>query len=200
MLIAMGISVAGTLNAARASEMQTIAIMPFEAYSPEDISHIKTGITRMLYSRLSWKEHVTVLDSAALFDDIDAVIRLPRSQAVRKVAEKSSARYVLSGSITHFAGAYSLDATVFDTTTGKSIPFFEQAKTVEEVIPKLNHIAARINKDIFDRTTVAYKKMEEEKNSNTQQLQRMNPEQMMPFINHKKEKEDFPFWKFWKYF
>jgi enolase len=102
---------------------------------------------------------------------------------------------VLIGSITEFAGAYSFDAKVFDLKAMTFLTFFEQANEVGEIIKKFDIIAAKINKKIFDRTTLAYEKFEKDKTINAQDLQRMNPERMMPGINQGKETK--PWWKIW---
>lgn len=186
---------------ASASQIETIAIAPFESHSLEDISHVEAGMARMLYARLSWKDRVKVLLPKSLpaggFQNPEGM----DERAVRALAQKINTDYVITGTVTHFAGAFSLDILVHDLAARKTVPFFAQADNAGDVILELNNVAARINKDIFNRTTLAYKQMEQTQNSHEQELLRMNPEQMMPYITPSDpEGADEPLWKFWKWF
>jgi hypothetical protein len=44
-----------------AAEMQTFAVLPFETNADKDITYVQKGISRMLYSRLSWPDKVKVI-------------------------------------------------------------------------------------------------------------------------------------------
>lgn len=192
--------VANPVSTNASNSMKSIAVLPFETHATRDISYIKSGISKMLYSRLYWKDHVLVHNVSNEKEILDTATGLPEKETVFRVANTTGAGYILCGAVTEFSGAYSLDVQVFDIIEKKVTPFYEQADSVNEVIPKLNAIAARINKKIFDRTTVAYKKLEQ-KDSSTQQLQRMNPEDLLNYLGDQPEhEEDIPFWKFWKFF
>lgn len=189
------------VSAAQQSSAEKMAVLPFETQAGRDISYIRQGISHMLYSRLSWEDRVTVLPFETDMTVLDPVTGLPEKAAVLKVADDTGARYVLCGSVTEFSGAYSLDIQVFDVKEQTIIPFYDQAETIESVIPKMTAIAARINKKVFDRTTAAYKQLEQEKNSPAQALQRMNPENMLPYLQDAdREEKHVPWWKFWKHF
>lgn len=181
----------------------TIAILPFAIHSQKDISFISAGIMEMLKSRLSWKDHVSVIEktgtpgksnSQAL---LKAILKEPYDL---NSAGKTAYDYVLTGSITEFAGAFSLDVKVFNTKNSASHTFFNQAGTMTKIIPKIDIIAARINKKIFNRTTAALKISENNgKNSETRQKKiiRQNPEELMNQEFGNERKKHRPFWKFW---
>jgi L-aminopeptidase/D-esterase-like protein len=75
--------------------------------------------------------------------------------------------------------------------------FFEQSKINDDLIDKVDRIAATTNKEAFDRSTVTYEQMEQEKQAHTNKLKRQNPEHL---INVPAGQQDQgPGWKVWKY-
>jgi TolB-like protein len=180
---------------ALAETTKTIAVIPFEINSGNDITYIRSGVFSMFYSRLAWKDRVKVVGKSKIRSIVQDLSGLGETEFVTKAGELSQADYVLIGSITEFAGAYSFDTKVFDLKEMTYLTFYEQAGEAGEIIKKFDIIAAKINKKVFDRTTLAYEKFEKDKTINAQDLQRMNPERMMPGI--KGEKAAKPWWKFW---
>ena len=63
---------------------------------------------------------------------------------------------------------FSIDAKVFDTDEKKYMAFFEQSKNSDDLIKKVDRIAAAINHKVFHRTTVTWEQMEQEKQKKTQ--------------------------------
>ena len=178
--------------------MKTIAVLPFEVNSPDDISHIRSGLVSMLHSRLYWKDRVRVVKKGIINKTLTVAPGMNKNKLVETIAEKTGSDYVLTGTITQFAGSFSLDAQVIDVKNNRQLTFFEQAKQIDNVIPKLDRIAGKINKKVFDRTTVAWDDYQKEINSAQEGPQKMNPEMMMPFPYGDSEKTP-PVWKFWKY-
>jgi len=170
---------------------QKIAILPFEIHSQGDLSYIGAGAHQMLTSRLAWKDHVLVTGSHEL--------NTKTSDSMKNVARAMDVDYVLSGSITEIDGAFSLDATVFNSRSNSIETFFSQAETMDDIIPKLDILAAKINHKLFDRKTAALETMEPVTPGEPIPDIRANPETLMP-----KEREadfnstqDRPFWKIW---
>lgn len=162
---------------ATASTIKKIAIVPFEINSQQDISYIKNGIFQMLSSRLAWKGNTSV--GAANNPNVGI----------------SQFDYVVKGSITEFAGAFSVDATVYNVSEKQSQSFFAQAENQEKIIPSVELLSAKINKDIFNRDTELLALADEEK---IKAAIRANPEKLMPVeaaIQPAEKKR--PFWKFW---
>jgi len=173
------------------ANLQRIAILPFEIHSQGDLSYIGAGAHQMLASRLAWKDHVLVTESHEL------AAKTPGS--MKNMAKAMEIDYVLSGSITELDGAFSLDATVFNSRSNTIETFFSQAETMDDIIPKLDILAAKINQKLFNRKTAALETMEPVNPGEPISDIRANPETLMP-----KEREadfnstqDRPFWKIW---
>lgn len=201
-LVSTGLTICRSTTAT--AKTATIVILPFAINSQKDISFISAGIVEMLKSRLSWKDHVSVIEkigtpgqsnSQAL---LKGILKKPYDL---NSAGKTTYNYVLTGSITEFAGAFSLDVKVFNTKNKAYHSFFDQAGTMNKIIPKIDIIAARINKKIFNRTTAALEISENNgKNVETRQKKiiRQNPEKLMNQEFGNKRKKHHPFWKFWE--
>jgi len=102
---------------------------------------------------------------------------------------------VITGTITEFSGAYSIDTKVWNLKTKSYLTFYDQSATLNKLISRVDIVAAKINKKIFDRTTVSYDKYKNEKIITEEELRRMNPERMMPVREAGERKK--PWWKIW---
>jgi TolB-like protein len=180
---------------ADATRIKTIAIMPFETHSQTDITYITSGILTMLHTRLSWKGHVDVVQKSRV-EDVMSQLRQPdQTRRVVALGEKTQADYVITGSITEFSGAFSIDTRVYDLTDKSYMTFYGQSKTIDKVIFEVDIFSAKINKKVFDRTTRSYEKFERDHIITQEQLKRINPERMMPMPAM--EEETKPWWKVW---
>lgn len=206
------------------SETRKIAIIPFKINSPKEISYVRNGIFQMMSSRLAWKDNVIVAteqevnksiinymshSSASLeagnskniavaFNKTDTDYPdMESSGLIAKVAADTGSDYVIQGSITQFAGAFSVDATVFNISQSISRSFFTQAETTEKIIPGVEILSAQINMDIFNRTTAALTLANEDKNRASLDTIRANPEKLMPQVTIENSSKERPFWKFW---
>ena len=186
------------------AKASTIAIIPFEINSQKDISFIRAGIAQMLKSRLKWKDHVSVVEEKGTPGKLNSQALLKtilNKEYALNSDDETAYDYVLSGSITEFAGAFSLDIKVFNIKNRTSRTFSEQAETMTKIIPEVDILAAKINKKIFNRTTAALKLSENYgKSIETKQNKRtrQNPEQfMIQQFGKQRKKAKHPFWKFW---
>ena len=170
---------------------ERIVLLPFEIHSSTDLAYMGQGIHQMLTSRLSWKDRVEVVEPAAPF-----VPGTPMEQA----AATLKADYVLVGSVTEFAGAFSVDTTVFKAKPRTIQTFFGQAATVDEIIPQLDILAAKINHRLFDRKTAALESALPPAPDPSAFNTRANPEKLMPKALSLGDQDpgDRPFWKFWR--
>ncbi len=76
--------------------------------------------------------------------------------------------------------------------------FFEQSKVSDELIEKVDRIAATINQRVFERSTVTWEMMEQEKQKRLNDYKRKNPEHMMNLPPGWQPEEKIG-WKVWKY-
>jgi len=175
----------------------TLAILPFETHSEKDIAYIESGVLNMLYSRLSWKDHVALINKNDINKTLGGTDHLSENDLVLKIGENTRAAYVLTGNITEYSDAFSLDVKIYDIENRSYLTFYDQTATIDQVIQKTDVISAKINKKVFDRTTTTFERLKKEKLITEEELKRMHPEQMMPYHQ---EKKDAPWWKFWQFF
>ncbi len=180
------------------NEIKTIAVMPFETIASNDIAYIQSGVLRMLQSRMAWKDHVNVIPQKTVVNLLKAVQSESKNQQIHQISKLTGSDYVLTGSITRFSDAFSIDTHIYDIKNKRFMTFFEQSKLLSDLIPKVNFIAARINKKVFDRKTVVYDQLVNKEKEKYEQLKRQNPEKMMPKLKTDPGEKSSP-WKFWEY-
>lgn len=183
---------------AQAEQVRKMAILPFSLNAAEDLSHIQKGVIYMLYSRLSWQDHVVVIPHGQMETVLAQAHPRTGNELVGEVAARTASDFVLTGSITQLAGSFSIDTQLYDIRNKRYMTFFEQSKVRDDLIEKVDRIAATINKKVFERSTVAYEKMEQEKQAYINDLKRRNPEHLMN-VPAGWQEEKSPGWKIWKY-
>ena len=194
-LIFAGLTFQGT---AFADTPQTLAVLSFNINSDKNLDYIKKGISTMLFSRLTWPDKVAVVPPRKMASIEAGLKDLSGSKLVHETAQKTGSRYVLYGTITSLAGSFSIDAKVFDTAENKYMAFFQQSKNSDDLIKKVDCIAAAINHEVFDRTTVTWEQMEQEKQKQLNALKNQNPENLMQMPKGWQPEEKIG-WKVWKY-
>ncbi len=160
------------------------------------MSHIQNGIIQMLYSRLSWQDHLLVIPTGDIKRQLSEMASITGDQMIGKIAAQTNSQYVVAGSVTKIAGSFSIDTQVYDIKNQRFMAFFEQSEISDDLIDKVDQIAATINKEAFNRSTVTYEKMEQKKQAHINKLKRQNPEHLM---NVPDPKEEGIGWKVWKY-
>jgi len=184
--------------ALQARDLDTFAVLPFTVNADKDIAYVKKGISQMFYSRLSWPDKVKVISSGQIEAQIKTVGKITGDKLIQTIANKTNSQYVLAGSITQLAGSFSIDAKVYDIPNKRYMAFFEQSKESDELIEKVDRIAASINQKVFDRSTVTWEKMEQERQKMINDYKRKNPEYLMQVPAGWQPKEEVG-WKVWKY-
>ncbi len=178
----------------------TIAVLPFtiHAAEAENFSYIQQGVVTMFHSRLAWPDKVHVVPGKQIQNELARLGGTDTNQALGQLADRTGSDLVLDGSITKLAGSFSIDALVYDIRNKRYMAFFEQSKDSDELIEKVGHIAAGINKQVFDRTTTAWEKIEQERQAKINELKRRSPEHLMQNPRWQPQ-DDSPGWKIWKY-
>ncbi len=176
----------------------TFSTLPFTINSNKDLSYVKKGLSQMFYSRLSWADRVVVVPPKKINSQLKGLENLSGDKLVQKIAKKTDSDYVLSGSITQLAGSFSIDAKVYDIKNKRYMSFFEQSKVSDELIEKVDMIAATINQKVFERSTVTWEMMEQVKQKRLNDYKRKNPEHLMNVPAGWQPEEEVG-WKVWKY-
>lgn len=134
-----------------AKDRNTVAVLPFSIHSAENIDYIRQGIEDMLASRISVNDKIDVIgkDSvlAALQETAGRELALADAYALGK---KLNADFVVWGSITKIGNSLSIDGKLVDIAASKTaVNIFAQCPTMDEVIPKINDFAQRIDTHIL---------------------------------------------------
>lgn len=140
------------------SETKTVAVLPFEMNSSQDLGFLQNGLFSMLSSRLSDAGKVDVLDR----ETVDKALAGAKASGLvkggfnegvaRNLGAQMGVDYILFGSLTHYGESISLDAAMVDVTGQKqTLAFFEQSNAMGDVIPLVNSFAGDINMKVFNR-------------------------------------------------
>ena len=188
----------GQLQAQTATDsLKTITIVPFESNTDKDITYITDGVVNMLNSRLFWRGQTQITGNEKTLKALaETSEETSRDQAILNFGRLTAADYVVTGIITEFSGAVSIDVKVFNLAEQSFLTFYGQSEKIDQLISQTDIIAAKINKKIFERTTVSYEKFEKEKIITEEELRRMNPEKMIPMPGTFEQKSK-PWWKIW---
>jgi len=181
------------------AQMQQVTILPFSIHAKQDLTYLKEGISQMLSTRLAWKEKVMVVPEKTILDEVKKTPRLSGVPLVKFILKHTDVKYVVSGSITEFAGAFSLDTAIYTDTSG--IPmhtFFGQANSPDDIIPEMNTIAAQINHAVFNRDVTTLTDNNAQRLPAKENLTRVNPNNLIPQVSQNITPKKKPFWEFWK--
>jgi len=139
-------------------ETKTVAVLPFEMNSSQDLGFLQNGLFSMLSSRLSDAGKVAVLDR----ETVDNALAGAKAgglvkggfneRSARDLGTQMGVDYILFGSLTHYGESISLDAAMVDVSgQKKTLAFFEQSNAMGDVIPLVNAFAGDINMKVFNR-------------------------------------------------
>ena len=152
----------------------------------------------MFDARLFWNKKVEVISGDQIKNQFKEIKHISKAKLIHEIAQKTHSNFALSCIVTELSGSFSIDAKVYDIENMKYMTFFENSKKIDDLIKKTDRIAATINKKIFDRVTVSWKRMEMEKQEYINKLKRQNPEYLIK--NRRFEKSDESYgWKIWKH-
>jgi len=98
-----------------------VAVLPFEVHSARPLAQLETSIADELTQRLEASGKVEVVDTVVVREALIAHVAGERTDEVlRKLAREVGAEWVVQGSVTELAGAYSLDVRV--APAGERVP------------------------------------------------------------------------------
>jgi TolB-like protein len=136
--------------AAAAAEPSRVVIIPFKMNADRDLSFLKEGIVDMLASRLSSGETVAVVSRQDTDQALEDISEPVNEEIARAIGEKLQADYVLFGSLTLFGNSVSLDTKIVDVHKNRpTLSFFKHGGQIDEVIPRIDLLAAEINETVF---------------------------------------------------
>ncbi|WP_459915956.1 hypothetical protein [Desulfocicer niacini] len=181
------------------AQVQQVTILPFTMNAEKDLTYIQEGISHMLSSRISRKEKTIIVPGKAIIDKIHNARTLSGDALIKAVAGNTPVDYIIAGSITEFAGSFSLDTRVYSSVSSTPLhTFFSQADSLDGIIPAMNRIAGEINNQVFHRETPGMLNADAAPPPQTKDLTRANPETLIPQIPMEMTAKKKPFWMFWK--
>jgi TolB-like protein len=151
LLIILGVLiVASTFGPVRASDMKTVAVLPFDVHSSENIDYIRNGVWDMLISRISLSGKIEVTAKHTVSEALGKRKGDLAAEDVYDLGKKMKVDYVVYGSITKIGNSVSLDGKLLDVATHKSpVDVFSQSQGMDDVIPKIGDFAKRIDYHIL---------------------------------------------------
>ena len=134
-----------------AAEVKQIAVLPFATNSSENIDYIRDGVMDMLNSRLTVDGKIEVLSKTTVTELTSKIKKKTFTQSdAYAIGKKLKVNYVVWGSITKIGNSMSVDGKLVDIATNKSpVSVFAQSQGMDEVIPKINDFAQRIDMHIL---------------------------------------------------
>jgi len=177
---------------ALAAAPQRVVILPFTANAKDDISFLVKGVRDMLATRLAWQDKVTVIEPDLVAPVMKQIPPPYNDDKAVEVGKKLTADVVVFGSITAMGQAVSVDAKVVQVAKPDAPPLtaFVQASDLDQVIPRINDFAMRINADLFERPEAkAAIKKAEEKAKEMAQLEQGEAQPQRPLSG---EEDDLP--------
>jgi hypothetical protein len=134
---------------------QKFAVLPFAINGPEKYDYLSKGISDMLATRLSWRDHFESVDKELVRDKGTAPTS--RMEVIDQL-DTLGADYLVWGAAMIAGENVSLDVKVEDKK-GRSWPNSSTVK-IHNLIPELEKMAGRINEEIFARPNAAGDKKE----------------------------------------
>ena len=133
-----------------AKEKRSVAVLPFSIHSAENIDYIRRGISDMLSSRISVGERIEVISPDAISTILkDTGGKELATTDIYNLGKKLNADFVVWGSITKIGNSLSIDGKLVDISTQKAaVTITSQSQNMDEVIPKINDFARRIETHI----------------------------------------------------
>jgi TolB-like protein len=133
-----------------AKEKNSVAILPFSVHSAENIDYVRRGIGDMLSSRISVSEKIEVLSPDTVQSTLkETGVKELAVVDVYSLGKKLNADFVVWGSITKIGTSLSIDGKLVDISTYKAVvTIVAQIQNMDEVIPKINDFAQKIEAHI----------------------------------------------------
>jgi TolB-like protein len=135
-----------------ASDIKTLLVLPFTLNAQKDLSFLQSGIQDMLSSRLSWKDHVRVLDKTQAQEIHRKLKGTTSPELIRQSALDAGADYVVYGSLTVLGEAVSFDAKVLDSKLGVDVETLSKGLSgMDQLIPAVGDFAEAVNRKVFKK-------------------------------------------------
>lgn len=138
----------------QAAGASRLLVLPFTIHSEKDLTFLQNGIRDMLSTRLASEGKVVPVDTEETRQILKKLSGPIDRQAAVELGKRLDADYVIFGSLTFFGESISTDARFIDIRQNKPLIVFSQSgKSHDDVISHIDLFSARINEEVFGRTT-----------------------------------------------
>lgn len=134
-----------------AKERNVVAVLPFVVNSAENIDYVRQGVADMLTSRISVSDKIEVIGRDVVQNILkDRGAKDLTAPDVQGLGKKLNADFVVWGSITKIGSNLNIDGKMADIASGKqALAVFAQCPSMDDVIPKINDFASKIETHIL---------------------------------------------------
>ncbi len=141
-----------------AENAKKVAVLPFTINSSENIGYIRDGVMDMLISRISVDGKIDVLGKSVIEESVDRIKKKSFSSAeAYEIGKRMKVDYIVWGSITKIGNSMSVDGKLIDIAANKSpVNVFVQSQGMDEVVPKINDFAKRIDMHILGQVPATF--------------------------------------------
>ncbi|HBG46825.1 MAG TPA: hypothetical protein DDW94_07530 [Deltaproteobacteria bacterium] len=144
-LLAFVFIVIGSAHAEGAKAAKSLAVLPWNVNSAENMDFVRNAMSDMLASRLGGSVELIRPDlvRGAVAEKSGGKAVLNDSSALEAGA-RLKADYVLFGSVTVFGKAVSMDAKLVNVATGEATPFASQSTGLESIIGLTDRLSSDV--------------------------------------------------------
>lgn len=134
-----------------AKEKNAVAVLPFTVNSAENIDYVRQGVADMLSSRISVSDKIEVIGKDVIQTAMrDAGGKDLTASDVYGLGKKLNVDFVVWGGITKIGNNLNIDGKMFDIAANKqAVTIFAQCPSMDDVIPKINEFASKIETHIL---------------------------------------------------
>lgn len=136
------------------AQVHTLAITPFTITSETGLDYLETGLMDLFSSRLALKGKVSIVDKAKAIELFNQLKATPES-LISEMASQTQADYVVTGTLEESAKGFELHVFVLDPNQKDPVLDLKESsgeyETADVIIPLVDAIAAKINRDVFSR-------------------------------------------------
>ena len=155
-----------------ALEPVRVVVLPFDVYSRENLTYLKTEIPKLIKGEL--KQEGAILLEPPIAADVSWRTKVQGTAGIRNIGVKTGADFVIWGSMTRIGQKFSLDARMvapFEETA--PAVFYLEGKGIESLIGKVKELTRNLTMKLFKREKIAKVMVTGNKRIETDAIKRM---------------------------
>ncbi|MFQ5329640.1 MAG: FG-GAP-like repeat-containing protein [Thermodesulfobacteriota bacterium] len=138
-----------------AEEELSVAISPITVNAPEGMAYLQDAVRDMLSSRVGVGGKIHIVEEARVKKALIGYGGVADTEkAVRFLADKVGADYVVTGSLSVMGESVSLDVKVFDAAKGKAIPMAFKGNGLNAILDMVGNLASDVRESILGKESL----------------------------------------------